>query len=192
MTNAVSMEWRVCPRFPHLEISECGDLRFVLAGPKRPKGYRFKGFIDADGYIRYSWKLNGDMFVIAAHRLVAEAFIGPCPSEKHEVAHNNGSRVSCDYRNLRWATRLENADDTRTHDTIQAGERNGRAKITEDDVHFIRVEYRRVKNERIKGGLIALEKRFDLHRATIIGIAKGASWRHLPFRPEHQPESPFA
>lgn len=184
-SSAFAMEWRQCPRFPHLEISEYGDLRFAFAGPKRPTGWRFKGVVDSDGYLRYVFRIGEAKYAITAYRLVAEAFIGPRPSEQHEVAHASGSRVSSDYRQLRWATRAENADDTRTHDTNQAGERNGRAKITENDVHFIRAEYRRVKNGRVKGGLVQLERQFGLHRATIISIAKGASWSHLPMR-EHE------
>ena len=181
MTLAVAMEWRVCPRFPAYEVSECGDVRRLITGPLRPKGYRLKGTIDADGYLRYSFRdIEGRKVHATAYRLVAEAFIGPAPSPQHEVAHNNGSRVSAHYGHLRWALRKENDDDTIVHGTNRVGERNGRAKITEADVRFIRAEYRRVKLERIPGGLVALERRFDLHRATIVGIAKGDSWKHIP------------
>lgn len=182
MSAAVVMEWRTCSRFPHLEISECGDLRVARSGPRLPKGWRYKGFIDADGYLRYAVKVDGETHQVTAYRLVAETFIGPPPSPQHQAAHTNGSRVSCHYRDLRWALCAENYDDTRAHETDRSGERNGRAKITEADVAYIRAEYRRVKAERVRGGLVALEKRFDLHRATVISIARGTSWRHVPMR----------
>lgn len=176
MTGIIPMEWRICPRFPDWEVSECGDLQRAVAGDNRPVGYRLKGSIDADGYLRYA---IGDTWV-AAYRLVAEAFIGPAPSPSHEVAHNNGSRVSAHYRDLRWATRAENHADMQVHGTSRKGVKNGRAKITEDDVLFIRQEYRRVKFARDKGGLVRLERQFGLHRATLISIANGQSWSHIP------------
>jgi hypothetical protein len=35
---------------------------------------------------------------------VAEAFIGPQPSPRHQVAHYDGVRDNNHYSNLRWAT----------------------------------------------------------------------------------------
>lgn len=173
------MEWRACARYPGYEVSEYGDVRRIQE-PHRRKGGRLRGFIDCDGYLRYALTSPDGKTGVLAHRLVAEAFIGPAPTPKHEVAHNSGSRVSCYHRDLRWATRAENDADTNTHGTTRIGERNGRAKITEADVDFIRREYRRVKHDRVPGGLIALERRYRLHRATIIDIAMGRSWTHLP------------
>jgi hypothetical protein len=179
--TTVAMQWRVCPRFPTYEVSEYGDLRLVAARPTRRLNTRFHGFIDADGYLRYSVRdTEGIKRAIAAHVLVAEAFLGPAPSDKHEVAHGNGSRVGCHYSVLRWALQIENHDDRILHGTESRGENNGRAKITEDDVRYIRREYRRVKAERVAGGLVALERRFNLHRSTLIDIAKGISWNHVP------------
>lgn len=181
MTVAYAMEWRPCARFPDYEVSECGDVRRRVAGVHRPVGYRLKGHINCDGYIAYAFRgQNGKKTLATAYRLVAEAFIGPPPSPDHEVAHNNGSRISAHYRDLRWALRAENDADTEVHGTARKGENNGRAKITEDDVRFIRREYRRVKSLRIPGGLVSLERQFHLHRATIINIATGNSWRHVP------------
>lgn len=175
------MQWRVCPGYPAYEVSEYGDVRLVAARPTRRINTRFNGFIDTDGYLRYSLtNAAGDRKQVLAHVLVAEAFISPAPSEDYEVAHGNGSRVGCHYSVLRWALPIENHSDRAAHGTESKGENNGRAKITEDDVLHIRREYRRVKTERIKGGLVALEQRYDLHRSTIISIAKGHSWKHVP------------
>lgn len=175
------MEWRVCPRFPDYEVSECGDLRRVTAGRTRRRGSRPKGFVDFDGYLRYALRdPGGAACAVAAHRLVAEAFIGPAPSDRHEVAHNNGSRVCHDYRNLRWALRKENHADIQIHGTSVKGERNGHAKITEADVHTIRREYRAIKMSRGARSVVELDRRFGLHRATIVDIATGRSWAHVP------------
>ncbi len=175
------MEWRPCMGFPDYEVSECGDVRRTIGSRTRVKGWRLRGFIDQDGYLRYAL-IDADRKKLhaIAHRLVAEAFIGPAPTPKHEVAHNNGSRISCYFRDLRWATRKENDDDRFVHGTACQGENNPRAKITEADVHIIRSEYRAIKESRGKRRVTELELRFGLHRATIIGIAKGTHWPHIP------------
>jgi hypothetical protein len=174
-----AMEWRVCPRFPRYEISECGDLR--RSNRDRGNGSRIKGSIDCDGYLRYAvTDANGKRAPVTAYRLVAEAFIGPQPTPAHEVAHNNGSRISCYFRDLRWATRLENAADQRVHETSPQGVKNGHHKITEDDVRIIRAEYRAIKASRGLRRVGELDERFGLCRGHIINIAKGVAWSHIP------------
>lgn len=179
--DTVNMEWRSCVDFPDYEVSECGDVRRTVGSRTRRKGWRLRGFIDQDGYLRYALlRADGSKYHAIAHRLVAEAFIGPPPSEKHEVAHNNGSRISCYFRDLRWATRKENDSDRIVHGTVCVGEKNPRAKITENDVRVIRAEYRAIKESRGARSVSELERRYGLHRATIISIAKGESWSHIP------------
>lgn len=48
------------------------------------------------------------------HRLVLEAFVGPCP-DGMECCHNNGIPGDNKLTNLRWGTRIENAADVRRH-----------------------------------------------------------------------------
>ena len=170
-----AINWRACPRFPAFEVSDRGDLRF--AEGKR----RLKGYITADGYVAYRLRdQSGLRHEISAHALVLEAFIGPRPSPLHQGAHCDGSRLNNHPSNLRWAVPASNQRDRKMHGTDPAGMRNGRAKITDDDVIFIREEYRRIKAERGKRSPAELEARFGLHRATIIDIALGRSWKHLP------------
>jgi len=176
-----SMEWRICERFPDYSVSECGDLR--KTEPKKNLGYtRLRGTIDADGYLRYKiMDCYGVKHTVTAYRLVAEAFIGPPPSPRHEVAHNNGSRISCYFRDLRWATRKENDDDRLIHGTdLSRGEKNPRAKITEADVIDIRAAYRAIKLGSSNQTIQELRARYGLCAATIIRIAKGDSWAHIP------------
>src|SRR5690348_17361295 len=113
VTPAHQMEWRECPRFPEFEISEWGDLRRVVACRTRRVGDKPRGFIDSDGYLRYVLRdpKDGTKASVQAHRLVAEAFIGPAPSPLHEIAHNNGSRICVHFSELRWALRVENHAD---------------------------------------------------------------------------------
>lgn len=185
MSAPFVMVWRECVGFPDYEVSEHGDVRRITASKTRQSGARLRGFIDPDGYLRFQlMDRSGAKRTVIAHRLVAEAFIGPQPSERHEVAHSNGSRIANHYSNLRWALPVENHADRVVHGTSAAGERNGRATICEADVRAIRREYREIKIAR-NGAVSDLERRFGLCRATIVRIATGKSWRHVPMdRPD--------
>lgn len=48
------------------------------------------------------------------HRLVIEAFLGPCP-DKHEGCHRDGDRLNPRLKNLYWGTRKQNSLDTVRH-----------------------------------------------------------------------------
>lgn len=175
MARPTTMEWRRHPILRRYEISEFGDVRRVH------NHRRLRGFVDGDGYIRYA--LFGDDCLkrsVLAHRVVAETFIGPPPSATHEVAHNNGSRLANHHTNLRWATRKENDHDTQVHGTARAGSKNGRAKLTDCDVADIRVTYRKIKNHESKLRVGDIASTYGIHHATVVSIATGKSWAHLP------------
>lgn len=179
--DATTMEWRQIVGFPNYEVSECGDVRRCAPSKTRRNGWQLRGYMDPDGYLRYVLRdSDGVKRHVIAHRIVAEAFIGPAPSPDHEVAHNNGSRVSCYWRDIRWATRQQNASDQIVHGTVQQGESNGHHKITEADVRFIRTEYRLIKASRGARSVSELDRRFGLSRAQIIRIARGQAWSHIP------------
>lgn len=169
------MEWRPTAGFEKYEVSEFGDLRKVGTIS------RVKGFLDSDGYVRYVLRdARGVRLYPAAHQLVARAFLGEPSFEGAEVAHADGSRLHCHHSNLRWATVLENHADKREHGTTPAGERNPRAKITEADVHAIRRDYRLIKAPGSGRRLSELDERYGLCRVSIIRIATGESWQHVP------------
>jgi hypothetical protein len=177
---AKKMRWRVCPRFNSYEISDCGDLRRRMDLPGlNQSGRRLNGFVDTDGYIRYAIRNNAGEKVpaIAAHVLVAEAFIGKKPGNNYEVAHGNGSRLLNVPGNLRWAKSIDNHADRKSHDTDAAGMRNGRAKLTDDEIRYIRRRYFEIKAER--GDVGELDDSFGIHRSQVIRIAKRKAWKHI-------------
>lgn len=65
--------------------------------------------------------------------LVAFAFVGPRP-EGQEVCHGNGTRTDNRADNLSCGTRQENVNDARRHGTLPKGERNGRSRLTREQV----------------------------------------------------------
>ena len=172
MTN---MRWSLCVGASGFEVSDYGDVR------RAETEKRIKGYITCDGYIAYRLTCDdGVRHEMKGHILVAEAFIGPKPSPEMQVAHNNGSRLFNHPDNLRWATSLSNHDDRRKHNTTPIGERNPRAKISEADVISIRSEYREIKSAGKSRSVTELENKYRLHRATIVDIAMGRTWSHIP------------
>lgn len=66
------------------------------------------------------------------HRLVLEAFVGPCP-EGMEGCHNDSNRANPLLGNLRWDTPSGNAYDRRDY----SGDQNPNAKLSDDDIGVI-------------------------------------------------------
>lgn len=60
---------------------------------------------------------NGERQSAYVHRMVLEAFVGPCP-DGYETLHGNGVRADCRLGNLKWGTHLENIHDKWTHGTM--------------------------------------------------------------------------
>jgi hypothetical protein len=63
------------------------------------------------------------------HRLVLEAFVGPCPGGM-ECAHENGIGSDNRLENLRWATKKDNHADRWRHGTMPVGEKAYNHKLT--------------------------------------------------------------
>ncbi len=75
------------------------------------------------------------------HRLVLEAFIGPCP-EGMECRHfPDRNPANNNLSNLHWGTVSENALDRAIHGTNPTGENHGRAKLTNEEVSTARELY---------------------------------------------------
>ena len=88
-----------------LEVQlECGASRMVsnLGRVITARGIKTEGSERADGYLVV--EINGKKHRV--HRLVAQAFLAPPPSEKHtQVTHIDGDRANNHPDNLKWVTR---------------------------------------------------------------------------------------
>lgn len=109
-----------------------------------------------------------------ANRLMCEMGHGEPPTREHQSAHScgNGHLGCVNPRHLRWATVKENMADCVEHGTVPQGERNGHAKLTEDDVREIK-RLRGIVTQR------ELAKRFGVGHANIAQIQRGFSWKHV-------------
>lgn len=69
------------------------------------------GTVDSTGYLMVTLRKDGARKTISIHRLVAKTFI-PNPENKPTVDHINRNKTDNHVENLRWATHLEQADNT--------------------------------------------------------------------------------
>lgn len=136
--------------FPDYFISDTGRIfstKPFARSTKRPETPRELRPALSKGY--YGCSLvgeDGKSYYKTIHRMVLEAFVGPCP-EGMEAAHNDGDRLNNDVSNLRWTTHKENIADKKKHGTCASitgavkGSKHGRSKLTEEQVLEIRKAY---------------------------------------------------
>ena len=168
-------EWRIIPGFSSYEVSECGEVRRRENSHTAKAGRILKKRQNIQDYFRIG--LNGDDGKIKdrfVHRLVALAFLGNPPTEKHQVGHNDGSKTNNHYTNLRWVTVKENSEDRIIHGTDCKGDKNPKAKLSIEDVKRIREDYANgIKN------ITQLSSQYNVTKTTISYAIKRKSWAHI-------------
>lgn len=104
--------WLTCPSYPQYQASSLGRVRRDPLQPLRTKPRILKAHIKSSGYYYVAIvHADGRRSDTAVHTLVCDAFHGPRPSARHEVAHRDGSRTNNLPGNIRWATHKENHED---------------------------------------------------------------------------------
>jgi len=76
---------------------------------------------------------RGKVVTRYVHRLVLEAFVGPCP-EGMQCLHDDGDTSNNRLPNLSWGTPLQNAADRERHGTVLRGCRDPKSKLTQGQV----------------------------------------------------------
>lgn len=108
------------------------------------------------------------------HRLVLEAFAGPCPPGM-EALHGPGGRTDNRWpENLRWGTHAENAADMVRDGTRRCGTQISRAKLTEAAV--LECRRRHAAGEAVA----ALAAEYGVGRWTMAQALTGRTWAHVP------------
>jgi len=173
--RAAALEWRTVPRFPSYAVSESGDVRRAVAFRQYRAGMLLKQKAHPYGHRSVALSVNGKRREVYVHRLVAHAFLGPAPSEAHQIAHNDGNPKNNHWRNLRWATASENALDKRRHGTVpdRKGERHPMARLSNDLVGAMR--------QRRKQGAYFREiaEEFGFPKLTVYDAITRKTWSHI-------------
>lgn len=127
------------------------------------------------GHLTVNLSRDGDKTNRPIHRLVLEAYVGPCPSGL-VCCHNNGRPWDNRVENLRWDTPKSNSEDALRHGTRAVGSRC-KAKLVETDV----IAIRRMWSEGASAAELA--GKFGVSGNNIKAIVYRRSWRHLPDDP---------
>lgn len=143
----------------------------VYSIPRRgTKGGYLKQLPNSQGYLRVTLtNKDGSQLTKNVHTLVLTTFVGPRP-EGMQACHSNGDKTDNRLENLRWDTPSANNLDKREHDT-SGGERNGRAKLTENQVRAIRDAYNSGHYSYAQLGRI-----YGVDKSTIGRVVSGTSW----------------
>ena len=115
---------------------------------------------------------NGKPQSILVHRLVLEAFVGPCP-EGMESCHEDDDALNNRLSNLRWGTRQDNRDDMVKNGRSARGSRSGVAILTERQV----LEIRSLSTGRASRSTLA--KQFGVSTWTIDNVVHRVNWSWL-------------
>ena len=110
---------------------------------------------------------------MTVHRYVCEQRHGP--SDLFAL-HRCGVPACINPNHLRWGGPKENSDDSKAHGTLAVGERCGPARLKETQVREIK---QRLKERLVRGDLIALARKFNVNKATILDIKQNRTWRHV-------------
>lgn len=134
IVKQVDGEWRPVVGYEGFyEVSDLGHVRRVARSKGTWPGRVLKRTPNNHGYPRVTLFKRGAGKTALVHRLVLEAFVGPCP-EGLEARHLDGDPLNSGLENLVWGTSAENEQDKLAHGTSNHGERCGTSKLTETQV----------------------------------------------------------
>ncbi len=176
-TAQTPVEFRDVLRFSGYQVSNAGLVRTNLMRKKRtplPDGqWRYlKRTPNAHGYIMVSLFQGCGQYRRYVHRLVLEAFVGPCP-EGMECCHNDGNPANNCVENLRWDTTSANQLDREMHGTSNRGEQQGRSKLKDEYIPIIKKLY--------EVGVLQsqIAEAFGVHQMNVSCIVRGKTWDHI-------------
>ena len=164
------VEYREIAGFPGYRVGSDGSVWSSLGkrGWRRlrpyPVGGRHRKKLQHLGLsLRGEWRY--------VHRLVLEAFVGPCP-DGMECCHEDGDTQNNSVANLRWGTHHENMLDQDRHGTRVRGEKMHSAKLVEEQIHAIHA-LKKAGWDSVKIGRV-----FGVSDVQVWRILRGENWKH--------------
>lgn len=169
----VKERWRKIKNYPY-EISNLGKVKRSKSGRRTFIGKILRLRVSTGNYLYINLSKNGRQKTFLVHRLVAEAFLGPCPNEK-EVNHKDGNKQNPYANNLEYVMPKENIKHAIELGLINnKGERHYRAKLTDDDVKKIRKLHRSGKYMQKE-----IAEKMGVTEVDVSRIIRGRNWRHV-------------
>lgn len=180
----VAEEWRAVAENPYYEVSNTGKVKSlartvmrkdgkpyrtkdrIMAIASLPKGYRFVSLYDEQGDRQHY-----------VHRLVARAFIGPCP-DGHEVNHIDGDKSNNCVENLEYVTRAGNMAHAKAMGKAGlCGEQNYACRHSEEKI--------RRGYEMVKSGMQykQVAEAVGVSQGALESACRGVNWKSLGLEP---------
>lgn len=172
------IEYREIEGYPDYRVGNDGSVyshkrgnewRKLKPGIEKAGSYRAVHLVSLDNKSRKTFKV---------HRLVLEAFVGPCPPGK-EALHGDGNPGNNRLDNLRWGTRIENAADRVRHGRQVRGTKSHMSRLTENQVRWIRQDAKALPISKR-----ALAEKYGITLATLLPILRRTNWKHVEDFPE--------
>jgi len=169
-------EWKDISEFEGYEVSNFGNIRSInrtcVGRPGVTKGKLLKPFINRRGYLEVNLFENSKSTPKIIHRLVAKAFI-PNLENKPQVNHIDGNKLNNRVDNLEWMSNSENQKHAYSLglQPTKAGEKNGRATLTNDTVTILKELYNSGKSVK------EVAKVMNISLSKIRQIIYGSSWK---------------
>ena len=171
--------WKVIPTYSRYQVSNLGRVRttpFIGTRNRKCGGHLIKLNPDGAGYLRFNGINNeGISKSVRVHKYVAEIFHLKLPGFDH-VNHIDGDKTNNTVTNLEFTNNSLNIRHAYRLGLIKPrkGELNGRSKLTEEEVYFIKYI---LKNSGLSQNKLAEE--FKVDKKIIYNILNNKSWKHI-------------
>jgi len=125
-------------------------------------GYQYVTLSDQDGRIKG----------YRVHRLVLEAFVGPCPEGMEARHFPDRNPANNNLNNLSWSTHKANQHDKKAQGTLVVGSRIHTSRFDEGDI-------KRIRTLSLTLNQTQIARLFKVHPSSISDIMTGKSWKHV-------------
>jgi hypothetical protein len=156
------------------EVSDHGRVKRVKQAGGGRAGRILQETYQTNGYAMVNLSRKNKIKRLAIHRLVLSAFVS-LPEKSHVANHKNGIKTDNHVSNLEWTTYWEN--DNHSRNVLGKhfrGETNPQAKLTEEDVIYIRKAH--------SDGVLTqtkLARKYNVSHATIHSVVYRKTWTHI-------------
>jgi hypothetical protein len=182
----MKLEWRECVGFPGYEVSNYGEVRsYWIVGARARIGtvprllklhvHRNAGHLFLH-LSRFAASGKKEYKICYVHRLVLEAFVGPCPTSPPNMEACHGpdhSPINNRVDNLRWDTRKNNQLDRVAAGTSNRGERQGSSVLKTLDIKLMTLLFFLGLNDTDTAAF------FTVNRRHVNDIRNGKRWQHV-------------
>ena len=162
------------------EVSDRGEVRSVERRVTCSHGFdrvykaqylKVRGNPHRMNYQEVTLSRPGEIKHGKVHRMVLEAFVGPCP-DGMECRHLNNDPTDNRLENLAWGTKAENGAD-RAENGLKKGDRHHDAKLTAFQVFMLR------ERPKYRGLISDIAAEFGISRVHASRIRGGTYWGWL-------------